>query len=78
MLETAPGSRLPGRMAYGSSSCTDGEEPGVVGEEENQTPMLQRNGDPGTPPTTPGRTDHSHDLSQEEEPEDLLFVTPLE
>ncbi len=48
------------------------------GGEENQTPMLKRDGDPGTPPTTLERTGYSQDLSQEEEPEDLLFVTPPE
>ncbi len=40
--------------------------------------MLKRDEDSGTPPTTPERTDHSSGLSQEEEPEDVLFVTPPE
>ncbi len=38
--------------------------------------MLKRDGDPRTPPTTAERTDPSPDLTQEGEPEDLLFVTP--
>ena len=76
--ESAPNSRLPGRMPYGSSSRADGEEPRAVGGEGNQTPMLQRSGDSRTPPATPERRDHSPDLSLEEEPEEHLFVTPPE
>ncbi len=76
MLESTPSSRLPGRMPYGPSSCADREEPEIVGGEENQTSMLKRDGDPGTPPMTPECTGHSPDLSQGEEPEDLLFVIP--
>ncbi len=40
--------------------------------------MLQRDVDLGTPPMTPERMDHSHGSSLEEEPEELLFVTPPE
>ncbi len=67
--ESAPSSRLPGRMPYGPSSRADGEEPAVVGGEENQTPMLQRSGDSRTPPATLECTDHSPDLSPGEEPQ---------
>ncbi len=54
-------------MPYGPSSCIDREEPEIVGGEENQTSTLKSDEDPGTHPMTP-----------EEEPEDVLFVTPPE
>ncbi len=74
----APSPRLAGRMPYRAPSCTDGEGPEAVGERENQAPMLQRDGDPRTPPMTPECTGNSQGLNPGEEPEDLLFVTPPE
>ncbi len=65
-------------MPYGAVSCIDEKEPKAVGEGEAQVPMLQRDEDPRTPPMTPEHTGNSPELSQGEEPEDLLFVTPPE
>ncbi len=76
--EDASSPRLPCRMPYGASSRAKEEGPGVVGEGENQAPMLQKDGDPRTPPMTPGNTGDPPELEQEEESEDLLFATPPE
>ncbi len=67
--ETAPSSRLPGRMPYGPSYRADGEELEVAGGEEKQTPMLQRSEDSRTPLATTERTEHSPELSPREEPQ---------
>ncbi len=49
-----------------------------MGRRESQSLTSGRDEDPGTPPTTPVHTAHSSGASQEEEPEDLIFATPLE
>ncbi len=76
--ESVPSSWLPGRMPYGLLSRLDREEPEIVGGRESQTLTSKRDGDPETPPTAPDRTAHSLGLSQEEEPDDLIFTTPPE
>ena len=76
--ESIPGSRLPGRMPYGLPAHIDGEEPKVVGGERSQTPTSEGNESPGALPATPEHTAHSPGLSQEEGPDDLVFVTPPE
>ena len=70
--------RLPGRMPYGLSSHLDEEEPESVGRRESQFSTSERDGGLRTPPTTPVRAARSLDASQEEEPEDPIFVTPPE
>ncbi len=65
-------------MPYALPSRIDREEPEIVGGTESQTSTSERDGDPETPPTTPEHTAHSSGLGQEEEPHDLIFVTPPE
>ncbi len=65
-------------MPYGLSSHLDGEEPESVGKSESQSSTSERDECLRTPPTTPVRAAHSLDVSQEEEPEDPVFVTPPE
>ena len=76
--ESISGSRLPGRMPYGLPPHIDGEEPQAVGRKRSQTPTSEGSESPGALPTTPGHTAHSPGSSQEEGPEDLVFVTPPE
>ncbi len=76
--ESIPGSRLPGRMPYGLPPRIDGEEPGIVEGEESRTSTSEGDGNPETLPTTPEHTARSPGLSQEEEPDDLVFTTPPE
>ncbi len=76
--ESISSSRLPGRMPYGLPPRIDGEEPKVIGGEGSQTPTSEGNENPGTLPTTPEHTAHSPGSSQEEGPDDLVFVTPPE
>ncbi len=65
-------------MPYGLPPHIDGEEPGTIGGEESQTLTSEGGGNPETPLTTPERTAHSPGSSQEEGPDDLVFVTPPE
>ena len=76
--ELVPDPWLPGRMPYGLPSRLDGEEPESVGRMESQSSTFVRDEDPRTPPATPTRAVLSSNASQEEEPEDLVFVTPPE
>ncbi len=76
--ESISSSWLPGRMPYGLPPRINGEEPKVIGGGGSQTPTSEGNENPGTLLTTPEHTAHSPGLSQQEGPDDLVFVTPPE
>ena len=65
-------------MPYGLPSRLDGEELESVGRRESQSSTSERSEGLRTPPATPVHTARSLNASPGEEPEDLVFATPLE